>query len=48
MLVNGTSMSFFQSSKGLRHGDPLLPYLFVIVMEVFSRFLKRVVDEGEG
>ena len=46
MLVNDTSMGFFQSSRGLRQGDPLSPYLFVIAMEVFSSFLKRVVDGG--
>ena len=45
-MVNGTSKGFSQSSRGLRQGDPLLPYLFVIAMEVFSSFLKRVVDGG--
>ena len=46
MLVNDTSKGFFQSSRGLRQGYPCLPYLIVIVMEVFSSFFKRVVDGG--
>ena len=46
VLVNGTSKGFFQSSRGLRQGNPLSPYLFVIAMEVFSTFLKRAVDGG--
>ena len=45
-MVNGTSKGFSQSSRGLRQGDPLLPYLFVIAMEVFSSFFKRAVKGG--
>ena len=46
VLINGSPNNFFDSSRGLRQGDPLSPMLFLIVMEVLSRMLRRV--EGAG
>ena len=42
VLVNGSSANFFGSSRGLRQGDPLSPMLFLVMMEVFSRMVKRM------
>ena len=45
-MVNGSPAGFFQSSRGLRQGDPLSSYLFVVVMEAFSCMLNRAVSGG--
>ena len=46
VLINGFPVDFFGSSRGLRQGDLLSLMLFLIMMEVFSRMLRRV--EGAG
>ena len=46
VLVKGLQADFFGSSRGLRQGDPLSLMLFLVMMEVLSRMLKRM--EGAG
>ncbi|XP_058785025.1 uncharacterized protein LOC131659931 [Vicia villosa] len=47
MLVNGSPTKEFVVEKGLRQGDPLLSFLFVIVVEGLKGLVSKAVDIGE-
>ena len=46
VLVNGNLVGFFNSSRGLKQGDPLSSYLFVLGMEVFSSLMEKEASIG--
>eukprot|EP00253_Pinus_taeda_P003180 PITA_03180 len=46
ILLNGAPSITFTPSRGLRQGDPLSPFLFVLMMEGLSREIKRENVEG--
>ena len=44
--VNGDLTESFVPERGLRQGDPLSPYLFLLCVEGFLALLQRVEQEG--
>lgn len=43
--INGALEGYFSASSGLRQGDPLSPYSFILCMEVLNICMKRVVND---
>jgi hypothetical protein len=46
--LNGSLIGYFPGGKGLRQGDPLSLYLFVLATEVFTRIMDDHARKGSG
>ena len=44
--INGKVYRSVQPSKGIRQGDPLSPYLFLIVVEGLSSLIRKSMEVG--
>jgi hypothetical protein len=45
LTLNNVEGEFFQTSKGLRQGDPLSTLLFNIVVDVLTKMLQKVARD---
>ncbi|XP_074314802.1 uncharacterized protein LOC141650968 [Silene latifolia] len=45
-LINGKASGLVRPSRGLRQGDPISPYLFLLCADAFSHMLNEAVRRG--
>jgi hypothetical protein len=46
VIFNGSAESYFECKKGVRQGDPLSSYLFLLVVEGLNKILNIGINKG--
>lgn len=46
IIINGRHTNYFIPSRGLREGDPLSPYMFILCTEGFSKLIRKLERQG--
>ena len=47
VLINGEPYGHIKSTRGMRQGDPLSPYLFLLCTKGFYGLLKKAKENGD-
>ena len=47
ILINGKPMGNIKPSRGIRHGDPLSPYLFWVCSKGLHRMIQKTACNGD-
>ena len=46
IIWNGKNLEWFNHIKGIRQGDPISPYMFVLCMECLDHVIDQAILEG--
>lgn len=46
ILINGVPTGYITPTRGIRQGNPLSPYLFILAAEGLSSLFTRAIDQG--
>lgn len=47
VVINGIKVGYFIPTRGIRQGDPLSPYLLLLVVDVLSKGLLKAAEVGQ-